>query len=92
MNLKSLYMQVSEYNSYVPYSLMCFLMKSDPRQVMSGSLFYEDRQAMSVGTLQESACSLPVDSWRCLGDSLAVEDIEDIALEVAVPDEWVARG
>jgi len=51
-----------------------------------------DSQAMSVGTLQESACSLPEDSWRCLGDSLAVEDFEDIALEVAVPDAWVARG
>ena len=91
MSLRSLCMQVSEYNSYVPYSLMCFLMKSDPRQVMSGSI-QEDRQVVSVGNLQESACSLPEDSWRCLGDSLAVGDVEDIALEVAVPNEWVARG
>ena len=38
-------MQVSEYNSYVPYSLMCFLMKSDTRQVMSG-YYEEEQQAM----------------------------------------------
>ena len=55
MSLRSLCMQVSEYNSYVPYSLMCFLMKSDPRQVMSGSL-QEDRQVVS-GSLQEDSLS-----------------------------------
>ena len=91
MSLRSLYMQVSEYNSYVPYNLMCFLMESDPRQVMYCSL-QEDCQVVSVGNREESACSITEDSWGCLGVSLAVENIEDIAREVADPNEWASRG
>jgi hypothetical protein len=86
MSLRSLCMQVSEYNSYVPYSLMCFLMKSDTRQVMSG--YYEEEQQAMLWQYQESACSLPEDEWRCLGESLVVVDIEDIAVD----NEWVSRG
>lgn len=61
MSLRSLYMQVSEYNSYVPYSLMCFLMKSDHRQVMACSI-------------QDDM--LPEESWRCIGSSVVEQSLE----------------
>jgi len=92
---------------YVPYGFMCFVMKSDPRQVMSGSL-PGDVLSEDFWTSPNQVMSWPrvwsEDSWRCLGDSLVVEEIEREVLyrgEVVVPiedvvpnayDDWVTRG
>ena len=76
MSLRSLYMQISEYSSYVPYSLMCFLMKSDHRQVMAGS----DQDDARDEWVSEA-------SWRCIGSSVVEQSLESDGR-----DEWVPRG